>query len=163
MSKSTMSGPVRAGYINNTSDASIGYVRLSRAFTNYPGYPEVPAGTNPNATAYRIAFAPTAVVERTIQLPPNAQITGFEVDLLTAWDAAGAVTLTIGITSGGTEYVSGVNMKSTAGRLTPTYTGTQLANMSNIGTNITLYATITTASGTNTAGAAIIVCNYIQY
>lgn len=174
MGKTTWSGPLRAGYAGNgTRDPSLGYARLSQTFTQnaLSGYPSM-AG-NPNSAANALNYTMTAagntassslVQTISIQLPANAQIIGFEIDALTAYDSATSAYLTIGQTAGGFEYVGSASALSvkTTGRLAPTYTVTQLTNMLNIGTNTTVYATVTSV-GAPGAGVIAITCNYIQW
>lgn len=100
-------------------------------------------------------------------VPPGSYISAFDVDVLTAYNSASSATFSAGITSGGTDYVSGVSVKAT-GRIAPTYTATQLANMSNqtvLGAvNLTptqIYLTITSV-GQPTAGYAQICIKYVQ-
>jgi len=65
-----------------------------------------------------------------IFVPPGCRLSAFDIDVLTAFDSATSATLSIGTTSGGTDYVSGVNVKAATGRIAPTLTAAQLAAMS---------------------------------
>lgn len=173
MSKSTWSGPIRAGYANNgIADPSVGYIRLAQTFTQnaLSGYPNLAAGANPNAAANVLNYTMTAagntastslVQTISITLPQNAQIVGFDIDVMTAYDSATSATLSIGSAAAGTQYVSSINAK-TAGRAAPTYSAAQLLAMSNITTNTTVYATVTSV-GAPGAGSVLITCNYIQW
>lgn len=95
----------------------------------------------------------------TFVLPKNAQITNFFIDVLTAYDSATSATLSIGSASAGTQYVGSVNAK-TAGRAAPTLSAAQLLAMSNISTNTTVYATITSV-GQPTAGSVRVTVQYV--
>lgn len=100
------------------------------------------------------------VQDATFKLPANAQIVDFYVDVLTAYDSATSATLSAGLTSGGTEYLSGINAK-TAARRPNAYSAAQLAAMDDIGTNTTLVATVTSV-GQPTAGQVRVTVLYAQ-
>lgn len=72
----------------------------------------------------------TTAVSSTIYIPAGSIILGFFVDVLTAFNSATSAVLSVGITAGGTEYVSSVDVKTAAGRIAPTFTAAQLAAMS---------------------------------
>lgn len=141
MGQSTWTGPIKAGTVRETAAANVGFVMLSQTAT--------------------FTQNSTTAVDVTFYLPANAQIISFLNDVLVAYDSATSATLSAGITSGGTEYMSGVNVKAATGRIAPTYTATQLTNMANITTNTTLICTITVV-GATTAGNGRITLNYIQ-
>lgn len=173
MANTSFSGPIRAGYAGGgTKDPSIGYIRLVQTFTQtaLSGYPNLSPGSNPNASANVLNYTMTSagntassslVQTISITLPQNAQITGFDIDVLTAYDSATSATLSIGSAAAGTQYVSAINAK-TAGRAAPTYSAAQLLAMANITTNTTVYATVTSV-GAPGAGVVLITCNYIQW
>lgn len=95
----------------------------------------------------------------TFTLPKNSQILGFLVDVLTAYDSATSATLSIGTASAGTQYAGSINAK-TAGRAAPTLSAAQLLAMSNIGTNTTVVATVTSV-GQPTAGSVRVTAQYV--
>ena len=101
----------------------------------------------------------TLTQDITFVLPKNAQIVAFFIDVLTAYDSATSATLSIGSASAGTQYVSGVNAK-TAGRAAPTLSAAQLLAASNITTNTTVYATVTSV-GQPTAGSVRVTVQYV--
>lgn len=107
-----------------------------------------------------IDFDATLVQNATINLPVNSQLLDVFVDTLTAFNSATSATLSVGTSTGGTQYVSGVNVK-TAGRSTTTHTAAQLAAMDDIGTNIAVVATVTSV-GQPTAGQARVTYIYVQ-
>lgn len=72
-----------------------------------------------------VAQNSTSNADLALAIPVGSQILGFTVDVLTAFDSATSATLTIGITAGGTEYISGVNAK-TGGRATLAPTAAQV-------------------------------------
>lgn len=141
MGQSTWSGPLRAGTIKENATANLGNVVLSQTATY----------TQNSTTA----------VSTTFYLPPNSQITAFFIDSLVAYNSVTSATLTIGTAAAGTQYVSGVDMKAAAGRLSPTLTAAQLTNMANIGTNTSVVATITVVGATS-AGNGRITIEYVQ-
>lgn len=107
-----------------------------------------------------INFDATLVQNATLRLPADAQIVDFYVDVLTAYDSATSATLSAGLTSGGTEYLSGINVK-TAARRPNAYSAAQLAAMDDIDTNTTLVATVTSV-GQPTAGQVRVTVLYVQ-
>ena len=124
------------------------------------GFSEVATGTG-----YAV-FSQTAVnanvtglvQDITFVLPKNSQIQGFNIDVLTAYDSATSATLSIGSASAGTQYVGSVNAK-TAGRAAPTLSAAQLLAMSNITTNTSVVATVTSV-GQPTAGSVRVTVLY---
>lgn len=102
----------------------------------------------------------TNTVSATAYLPQNSQITGFNIDVLTAYDSATSATLTIGTAAAGTQYVGGVNAK-TAGRAAITYTAAQLTAMQNIVANVAVVISIAVVGATTVGNVAITVF-YIQ-
>lgn len=99
-------------------------------------------------------------VSATFYLPPNSQIVMPLIDVTTAYDSVTSATLSIGTAAAGTQYVSGVSVK-TAGRAAPTLTAAQLTAMSNIGANIAVVATVTVV-GTTTTGTVNVTLLYVQ-
>jgi len=109
------------------------------------------------------------VTEVLINIPPGCRIDSFIVDVLTAYDSATSATLSAGSTPGGTQYLSGVNVKAATGRIIPTYTAAQLAAMA--GTTVLgvaapiagpLYLDITSV-GQPANGYVTVLVNYIQF
>lgn len=107
-----------------------------------------------------INFDATLVQNASFTLPANAQIVDFFVDVLTAYDSATSATLSAGTSSGGTQYLSGVSVK-TAGRRSNGFSAAQLAAMDGIGTNTALVATVTSV-GQPTAGQVRVTVVYVQ-
>ncbi|SCB30316.1 hypothetical protein [Rhizobium lusitanum] len=101
----------------------------------------------------------TAVTGR-VDLPQGSQITGFNIDVTTAYDSATSATLTIGTAAAGTQYVGAVDAK-TAGRAAPTLSAAQLTAMQNITTNHGVFVTVTPV-GATTAGAVTVTVFYVQ-
>jgi len=142
MSQTTWSGPLASGDINagKTGGPNIGLAVLSQTVL--------------------IDFDATLVQNKTVYLPFGSQIVDVIVDELVAFNSATSATLSVGTTSGGTEYVSGVNVKTT-GRKSNSYSAAQLAAMDNIGSNGTVVATVTSV-GQPTAGQVRVTYLYVQ-
>lgn len=127
------------------------------------------ASTDTTAGKGRVVLSQTALinfsatgttnVDATFTLPASSQIVNFFVDTLTAWDSATSASLTIGSTAGGTEYFTGVDVK-TNGRETASNSAAQLAAMDDIGTNTTVYVRVA-QTGATTAGQARVTLEYV--
>lgn len=107
-----------------------------------------------------INFDTTLVQNATFNLPASSQIVDFYVDVLTAFNSATSATLSAGTASGGTEYLSAINVK-TAARRPNAYSAAQLAAMDDIGTNRTVVATVTSVDQP-TAGQVRVTILYVQ-
>jgi len=107
-----------------------------------------------------VSFDDTLVQDLTFVLPANAQIIDFNVDALTGYDSATSATLSAGTTSGGTEYLNGINVKTT-GRKSNGYSAAQLAAIADIGTDTDVVVTVTSV-GQPTAGNVRVTLLYVQ-
>lgn len=107
-----------------------------------------------------VSYDATLVQNATFKVPANAQLVDIIVDVLTGYNSATSATFSAGTTSGGTEYVSGVNAKTT-GRKANGYSAAQLGNMASVGTNTSVVATVTSV-GQPTAGSARVTLLYVQ-
>jgi hypothetical protein len=107
-----------------------------------------------------INFDATLVQNATFNIPTSSQIVDFYVDVLTVYNSATSATVSAGITSGGTEYLSAVSAK-TAARRPNAFSAAQLAAMDDVGTNRTVVATITSV-GQPTAGQVRVTLLYVQ-
>lgn len=141
MAFSTFSGPLRSGTIREGASANVGLVVLSQTALMTQN------GVN--------------VVNSTFQLPPNSQLVDFNFDVLTVFDSATSATLSVGTASGGTQYVSGVNVKAATGRIAPTLTAAQLTSMANIANNTSMVVSITPV-GATTTGSVRVTFLYVQ-
>lgn len=104
-------------------------------------------------------FDATLVQTVSFKVPEGAQLVAFFADTLTAFNSLTSATLSIGSAAAGTQYASGVDVK-TDGREAPTLTAAQLAAMDDVGTNTTVYATVTSV-GQPTAGQVRITVQYV--
>ena len=142
MSQTTWSGPLASGDRNagESGGPNIGLVTLSQ-------------------TAL-IDFDATLVQDATFNIPASSQIVDFYVDVLTAYDSATSATLSAGTASGGTQYLSGVSVK-TAARRSNGFSAAQLAAMDDVGSNRTVVATVTSV-GQPTTGQVRVTMLYVQ-
>lgn len=142
MSQTTWSGPLASGDRNagESGGPNIGLVALSQ-------------------TAL-INFDATLVQNATFNIPARSQIVDFYVDVLTGYDSASSATLSAGTTSGGTQYLSGINVK-TAGRRPNAFSAAQLAAMDDVNNSRAVVATVTSV-GQPTAGQVRVTMLYVQ-
>lgn len=142
MARTQWTGPLASGDrpAGSTGGSNIGLVALSQ-------------------TAL-IDFDATLVQNATFNLPAHSQIMEFHIDVLTAYDSATSATLSAGTTSGGTQYLSGINVK-TAARRPNAFSAAQLAAMDDTGTNRQVVTTITSV-GQPTAGQVRVTILYVQ-
>jgi hypothetical protein len=142
MSQTTWSGPLASGDRNagESFGPNLGFVTLSQ-------------------TAL-INFDATLVQNATFNIPASSQIVDFFVDVLTAYDSATTAVLSAGTASGGTEYLSAINVK-TAARRPNAFSAAQLAAMDDVGTNRAVVATVTSV-GQPTAGQVRVTMLYVQ-
>jgi hypothetical protein len=142
MSQTTWSGPLASGDRNagESGGPNIGLVALSQTVL--------------------IDFDATLVQNATFNIPASSQIVDFYADVLTAYDSATSATLSAGTATGGTQYLSGVSVK-TGGRRSNGFSAAQLAAMDDVGTNRTVVATVTSV-GQPTAGQVRVTLLYVQ-
>ena len=142
MSQTTWSGPLQSGDkpAGAVGGPNIGQVLLSQTFL--------------------VTFDATLVQTGSIIMPASSQIVEIYSDTLVAYNSATSATLTVGSAAAGTQYVTSVNAK-TGGRNTTTHTAAQCTAMANIGTNVTLFGTVTSV-GQPTAGQVRVTIQYVQ-
>jgi hypothetical protein len=98
------------------------------------------------------------VQEVVFNIPANSSIQNFWIDTLTAFDST-TNSLTIGTATAGTQYQTGVDVKTT-GRETQTFTAAQLLAMSTVGTNLSVFVTITGTGANPTVGKVFVTMAY---
>lgn len=154
MSRSSFSGPILSGTVKNNTYRNLGNSSVAQ--------------TTP------VAQAGAGTQNITLYIPALSQITSFTVDLYTVWDSATSAALTIGTASGGTQFVSSLDVKTgPAGRMTITPTAAQLLAWSSVAQDNTATAAAGTptssivitlvATGATTAGSARVTVHYLQY
>lgn len=150
MGTTTFSGPVRSGTLQRgqTNGPNIGYAVLQQATS--------------------ITQNSTNAVSSTLYIPAGARILNILVDVLTAFDSATSAVLSVGTAAGGTQYASGVDVKTATGRIAPTFTAAQLAAMDNVTvlgvaapTTAPVVVTVT-PTGATTAGYVQVTIVYSQ-
>ena len=127
-----------AGFSENPSGSGVGFAMFTQSKTN----------SGISGLTQDIIF----------ELPSGSQLIAIIPDVLTAYDSATSATLSVGTTSGGTQYASGINAK-TAGRAAVTVSAAQAAAMDDIGTSTSVVATITSV-GQPTAGLVRVTLQY---
>lgn len=152
MSRSTFSGPVLSGTSRYAPIRNIGNSLVVQVATITQN------STNP--------------VSATFYLPGNSQITNFTLDTTVSWNSATSAVLTIGITAGGTEYVTSVDVKAATGRSAYTFTQAQLIAMLSTalntsdslaaGTPISRVVATVTPTGATSAGTTVVQVHYLQ-
>lgn len=100
-------------------------------------------------------------VSATVYAPKHSILIDVLVDTTTAWNSATSDTLSVGTAAAGTQYVSGVDVKTAAGRQRPTFTAAQLAAMLDTGSNEAIVATVTPV-GSAAAGQTTVTYVYAQ-
>ncbi len=154
MTTTSFSGPVRAG------DKRLG----EGAFSPNQGFVDL-------QQTVALTQNSTTPVDVTFYVPLGAKINSFLVDVLTAFNSASSAILSVGKTAGGTEYVSGVDVKAAAGRIAITYTAAQLAQMANVsvlgvaltpGNQNQQLVVRVTPTGATSAGYVRVTCVYSQ-
>lgn len=150
----TFQTPLRAGTVKDGATA------LTSSTTGLTGAPNgCNLGSVQLIQSGFITFkAATLVNDLTFFLPPNSTIQNIWIDTLTAYDSATSAGLTVGTASAGTQYQSSVDVKST-GRETQSFSAAQLLAMSNIGTNTSVVATVTSV-GQPTTGNVFVQIAY---
>ena len=153
MSRTTFSGPVKSGTIKYNQYKNTGTTVLRQVQA-------LPASTTALTTTI------------TSYVPAGCSLLNIVVDTLVVYDSATSATLSVGKTAGGTEYVSGVNVKAAAGRQTPTFTAAQLLAMQSTTLDVSAQTTgeaacsaiVTTITsvGQPTAGSVIVTIQYTQ-
>jgi len=114
----------------------------------------------------------TNTVTFQFNLPSGSQIINFDVDTTLAWNSGTSDSLTIGLTPGGSDFLSAVNVQATGranigpiGSTVP-FSATQLSAMSQVGTTpsngVPVFATVTPAGTAATTGITFVTIIYVQ-
>lgn len=108
-----------------------------------------------NTSGVETAFSAAAgTVYNAIHLPQNAQVTGGDITVVTASNATGTATLSVGDATSATRYASAVNIKAAA-RTALTLTGYEHASGEDV------RFTVANADGTATAGKVRVTVMYV--
>jgi len=150
MGTTTFSGPVRSGTLKTgeTNGPNLGYAVLEQETS--------------------ITQNSTNAVSSTLYIPAGSKIVNIVVDVLTAFNSGTSAVLSVGTAAAGTQYASGVDVKTATGRITPTFTAAQLAAMSNVSvlgvaapTTAPVVVTVT-PTGATSAGYVRVTVIYAQ-
>ena len=112
----------------------------------------------------------TNAVSSTLYIPAGSRIVDIVVDVLTAFNSGTSATLSVGTAAAGTQYASGVDVKTATGRIRPTFTAAQLAAMNGVsvlGVSSPIAApgpvvVTVTPSGATSAGYVVVTVVYAQ-
>lgn len=104
----------------------------------------------------------TAAVSSTFLLPVGSVILDIVVDNNTVWNSGSADVLSVGTAAAGTTYASGVDVKTSAIRIRPTFSAAQMLALGNVQNNGTVVATITPTGTAATTGLTILTLEYAQ-
>ena len=128
--------------------------------------PGSPGGSNVGLVVLNqtvlIPFTAALIQTATINLPFNSRITAITVDTLTAFNAAGTEQVSVGTAATPTLYASGVDVKTAAGRQSPTFTAAQLAAMADTLQVAPVEIRVTSSSGNPSAGLVRVTIEYVQ-
>ena len=150
MGTTTFSGPVRSGTLKTgeTNGPNLGLAVLEQETS--------------------ITQNSTTAVSSTLYIPVGSKIINILVDVLTAFNSGTSAVLSVGTAAAGTQYASGVDVKTATGRITPTFTAAQLAAMSNVSvlgvaapTTAPVVVTVT-PTGATSAGYVRVTLVYAQ-
>lgn len=134
----------------------------------YPGDTRGPVNAAPAVLAQRVTLTQNGAtaVSGIINVPDGSWLHSFYIDTTVAWNAGTTNPLTIGLTAGGTTYLSATALTA-AGRIIPvTMTAAQLTAMQQVGSGTTngipIFFTVTPTGTAATAGTTIVTLLYIQ-
>lgn len=137
-----------------------------------PAFEGVPSGTSATSDSgfvvcnqsVTVGNNGSTAVDGTIQVPNGAIIRDIVPLVTTAFNSATSNTLSIGYSSGGTQLLTSLDVKTAAGRIPLTSThvaGTQAGNwVSGVGSNTTIYCTQTPV-GSASAGSVTVSISYV--
>ncbi len=103
----------------------------------------------------------TAAVTGSCYIPIGAQMIDILVDTTTVWNSGTSDTLSVGTAAAGTQFASGVDVKTSTGRVRPTFTATQLGNMEGVASPAQVFATVTQVGTAATTGATLVTILYV--
>lgn len=146
MGKTTFSGPIKAGTINDTTGTTIG--------TNVTNVGSVlmAQSMKPNITGA------SQLNQRVAVVPANSQIVDVILNVTTAGDDSGAATISVGTSTDADAFLNGINTKAVG-----TTHGTLDTEATDVGTtDLEVLADFTGATGDGTTGLATVTVLYIQ-
>ena len=146
MGKTTFSGPIKAGTINDTTGTTVG--------TNVTNVGSVlmAQSMKPNITGA------SQLNQRVAVVPANSQIVDVILNVTTAGDDSGAATISVGTAADADAFLNGINTKAVG-----TTHGTLDTEATDVGTtDLEVLADFTGANGDGTTGVATVTVLYVQ-
>ena len=146
MGKTTFSGPIKAGTINDTTGTTIGTDVTNVGFV-----------TLTQSKVVDITGA-SHLNQRVAVIPANSQIVDVILNVTTAGNDGGAATIDVGTSADADAFLDGINTKAVG-----TTHGTLDTEATNVGTtDLEVLADFTGANGNGTAGVATVTVLYVQ-
>mgnify|MGYP003139072452 FL=1 len=146
MGKTTFSGPIKAGTINDTTGTTVGTDVTNVGFV-----------TLTQSKLVDITGA-SHLNQRVAVIPANSQIVDVILNVTTAGNDGGAATIDVGTTADADAFLDGVNTKAVG-----TTHGTLDTEATNVGTtDLEVLADFTGANGDGTTGVATVTVLYVQ-
>ena len=146
MGKTTFSGPIKAGTINDTTGTTVG--------TNVTNVGSVVMSQSILADITGASH----LNQRVAVVPANSQIVDVILNVTTAGDDSGAATISVGTSTDADAFLNGINTKAVG-----TTHGTLDTEATNVGTtDLQILADFTAANGNGATGAATVTVLYVQ-
>ncbi len=146
MGKTTFSGPIKAGTINDTTGTVVGTDVTNVGFV-----------TMAQSKLVNITGA-SQLNQRVAVVPANSQIVDVILNVTTAGNDGGAATIDVGTSADADAFLDGINTKAVA-----TTHGTLDTEATNVGTtDLEVLADFTGANGDGTTGVATVTVLYVQ-
>jgi len=146
MGKTTFSGPIKAGTINDTTGTTVGTDVTNVGFV-----------TLTQSKVVDITGA-SHLNQRVAVIPANSQIVDVILNVTTAGNDGGAATIDVGTSADADAFLDGINTKALG-----TTHGTLDTEATNVGTtDLEVLADFTGANGDGTTGVATVTVLYVQ-
>tara|TARA_R100001163_G_C5063402_1_gene200694 strand:- start:1941 stop:2396 length:456 start_codon:yes stop_codon:yes gene_type:complete len=146
MGKTTFSGPIKAGTINDTTGTTVGTDVTNVGFV-----------TLTQSKVVDITGA-SHLNQRVAVIPANSQIVDVILNVTTAGNDGGAATIDVGTSADADAFLDGINTKAVG-----TTHGTLDTEATNVGTtDLEVLADFTGANGDGTTGVATVTVLYVQ-
>ena len=146
MGKTTFSGPIKAGTINDTTGTTVGTDVTNVGFV-----------TMTQSKLVDITGA-SHLNQRVAVVPANSQIVDVILNVTTAGNDGGAATIDVGTAADADAFLDGINTKAVG-----TTHGTLDTEATNVGTtDLEVLADFTGANGDGTTGVATVTVLYVQ-
>ena len=146
MGKTTFSGPIKAGTINDTTGTTVGTDVTNVGFV-----------TLTQSKVVDITGA-SHLNQRVAVVPANSQIVDVILNVTTAGNDGGAATIDVGTAADADAFLDGINTKAVG-----TTHGTLDTEATNVGTtDLEVLADFTGANGDGTTGVATVTVLYVQ-